>query len=128
MGTTEHRLLLGTYAPTVSLVSFTPPQDGKAGSVSVVKELPIANASWIIRHPVHKDIFYTCIEEFDGGGTVLGIEGSVAVFRIDTDGKYEKLGQVSAVDNPCHIAVLENGKSLVVANVGSESRKSQEVN
>ena len=111
------RLILGTYSPVVHLVEFTPPDGSTPPSLTAVKELSIADASWLTRHPVHKDIWYACIEPNDDGGKRLSVEGRVECYRITEKGDYEKLSQVSTVDNPCHIEVIQGGKGLAIANV-----------
>ena len=110
-------LLLGTYTGVTHLVRFTPPTDGTPPKLERVKDLDIPRASWITRHPKHSDLFYIAHEVDDGGGSIPGVEGKVWVYKITPDGATERLGEVSAGGNPCHVEVIGDGVALAVASV-----------
>lgn len=110
-------LLLGTYTDTTHLVHFTPPNGSDAPSLRLTKNLNISRASWISRHPKHADIFYIAHEADDGGGSIPDVEGKVWAYRITQEGESTLLGEVYAVGNPCHVAVVGDGSGLAVANV-----------
>jgi 6-phosphogluconolactonase (cycloisomerase 2 family) len=122
----SHRLLLGTYTSTVHLVEFTPPTTSQAPTLRLIKDLPIPRASWITKHPKLNDIWYIAHEVDDDGGRAAGVEGFIWVYRITSGGFAEKLGEVSAVDNPCHVEVVAGGTGLAAACVSRvlQSRKS----
>jgi hypothetical protein len=111
------RLLLGTYTSVTHLVDFVPPTNSSPPSIRLIKNLPIPRASWIARHPVHSDIWYIAHEADDDGGATANVEGKIWVYRITPNGEAERLGEVSARDNPCHITVIGGGIGLAVANV-----------
>jgi 6-phosphogluconolactonase (cycloisomerase 2 family) len=111
------RLLLGSYTPVVYDVEFTPPTKSSPARLEKVRDLPIGwGASWLTRHPTHRDVWYVALEADDDGGVKLGVEGHIAAYRITESGA-ELLSQVSAVDNPCHVEVVGSGRGLAVANV-----------
>jgi 6-phosphogluconolactonase (cycloisomerase 2 family) len=111
------RLLLGSYTPVVYDVEFTPPTESSPPRLEKVRDLPIGwGASWLTRHPTHRDVWYVALEADDDGGVKLGVEGHIAAYRITESGA-ELLSQVSAVDNPCHVEVVGSGRGLAVANV-----------
>jgi hypothetical protein len=111
------RLLLGTYTSVTPLVDFVPPTKISPPSIQHVKDLPIPRASWITRHPTLSDIWYIAHEADDGGGSISRVAGKIWVYRISPGGDAMRLGEVSAVDNPCHIAVIGGGVGLAVVNV-----------
>jgi hypothetical protein len=113
----SHRLLLGTYTSTVHLVEFIPPTTSRAPTLRLIKNLAIPRASWIRKHPKLNYIWYIAHEADDDGGRVAGVEGFIWVYRITPDGHAEKLGEVSAVDNPCHVEVVSGGTGLAAACV-----------
>lgn len=119
-------LLLGTYTSVTHLVEFTAPTPSSPPSLRLVKDLPIPRASWITRHPSLQDIWYISYEADDGGGSIAGVEGKVWVYRISPEGDVARLGEVSAVDNPCHIAVVGGGAALASVNVSIASYQSVE--
>lgn len=114
-------LLLGTYTNVTHLVDFTPPTSTAAPSIRHLKDLPIPRASWIARHPTHSDIFYIAHEADDGGGAVTGVEGKLWVYRISPEGEANRLGEVTSVDNPCHVVVVAGGRGLAAANVSTRA-------
>jgi len=113
--------LLGTYTSVTHLVEFTAPTPSSPPSLRLVKDLPISRASWITRHSSLRDIWYIAHEADDGGGSIAGVEGKVWVYRISLEGDVARLGEVSAVDNPCHIAVVGEGTGLASVNVSIAS-------
>jgi hypothetical protein len=116
-------LLLGTYTPVAHLVEFVAPTSSSPPSLRRIKDLSIPRASWITRHPTLRDICYIAHEADDGGGSISGVEGKIWVYRISPEGDAMRLGEVSAVDNPCHIAVIGGGIGLAVVNVSRQMTK-----
>lgn len=117
MGSTE--ILLGSYTNTTHLARFTAPSAESPAALEVLKELAIPRASWITRHPSLADIFYIAHEADDDGGRIDNVEGKLWVYRISREGEAEKLGEVSAKENPCHVVVVGDGRGLAAANVGT---------
>jgi len=115
------RLLLGTYTPVTHLIELVAQTQSSRLSVRHIKDLPIPRASWITRHPTLNDIWYIAHETDDGGGSMPGVEGKVWSYRITSEGDATRLGEVSAVDNPCHLAVIGGGTGLAVVNVSNFS-------
>ena len=64
-----------------------------------------------------RDICYIAHEADDDGGSISGVEGKIWAYGISPEGDATRLGEVSAVDNPCHIAVIGGGVGLAVVNV-----------
>lgn len=110
-------LILGTYTPVTHMVEFAATTSSSPPSLRLVKDLPIPRASWITRHPSLRDIYYIAHEVDDGGGSISGVEGKIWVYRISPEGDAVRLGEVSAVDNPCHIALIGGGAGLASVNV-----------
>lgn len=110
-------LLLGTYTDRSHIVAFTPPTKTSQPEIAHIADIAVPRASWWAKHPKYSDIWYAALEADDNGGKTLGVEGFIGVYRITLEGQCECLGQVSAKENPCHVAVVAGGAGLAVANV-----------
>lgn len=110
-------VLLGTYTAQSHIIEIRPPTADRPVGFSHIADIPVPRASWWTKHPRYTDIWYAALEADDRGGATLGVEGAVGVYRLGKDGACEKLGEVSAVDNPCHVAVVAEERGLAVANV-----------
>jgi 6-phosphogluconolactonase len=101
---------IGTYGKGIYSFSFDP-RSGETGSVSLAAE--IQSPSFLAYHPNGR--FLYAVNETD--------KGSVTAFSIDgATGKLRQLNQVSSHGGgPCHLALDQTGKMLMVANYGTGS-------
>ena len=122
------RLLLGTYTDYVNEVEFAPPTAHSPPCMKKIRDLAIGwGASWLLQHPVQKDIWYAALEADDAGGEVFGVEGHIAAYRINERGS-ELVSLVSAVANPCHIELVGGNRGLAFANVSQRFYVRSETN
>ena len=116
------RVLLGSYSSLTYDTQFTPPGPNSPPKLESAGTVNIGpRASWLLQHPIHRDIWYAAIEDDDEGGKKVGVRGKIEAYRLGgSDGReVEVLCSVSAGDNPCHIAIVQGGKALAATNVSS---------
>lgn len=78
----------------------------------LLQELPADNPSYIVRHPVLRNLIYTCHSD----------DRKVSAARVGDDGTMEWVGEcATGGDNGAHLAVANDGSALIVANFSSGS-------
>ncbi len=93
------------------------PATGNFTEIGLVAETP--NPTWLTIHPNHR-FLYAANEIGNYQGQKAG---AITAYSLDSrTGKLTKLNQVSSRgDGPCHLAVDQTGKVLIVANYGGGS-------
>jgi len=106
---------IGTYTGKKSQGIYVSRLNTATGEMST-PELAgaMANPSWVTIHPSRKYLF--AVSEGGPKG------GSVAGFAIGADGKLTPINSQAPNGNgPCHLAIDETGKTIVVSNYGDGS-------
>ncbi len=115
----DHFVYIGTYTTAKSKGIYLSrlSDDGKLSAPELVAET--ANPTYLAVHPNKKSL-YSVGEVSKFGGKK---SGSVSAFSIDAKtGKLTALNQQSSGgDGPCHIALDEKGRCVLVANYGGGS-------
>jgi len=108
---------IGTYTGKKSQGIYVSHLDPATGSMSV-PELAgeMINPSWVTIHPSRKFLYAA------GEGGQKGGGGAVAGFSIGADGKLTAINmQPPSGSGPCHLAIDQTGKTIVVSNYGDGS-------
>ncbi len=112
---------IGTYTGPKSQGIYVSRLDPESGSLSKPKlAAEMINPSWVTLHPNGK-FLYAAGESgpYKGGG------GAVAAFSIGQDGKLTALNsQEPNGKGPCHLAIDQTGKTILVSNWGDGSMSS----
>jgi len=108
---------IGTYTGEKSQGIYVSHLDPKTGTMSA-PELAgeMINPSWVTVHPSRKFLYAA------GEGGQKGGGGAVAGFSIGADGKLTPINaQPANGSGPCHLAIDQTGKIIVVSNFGDGS-------
>ena len=108
---------IGTYTGKKSQGIYVSHLDPKTGAMSA-PELAgeMINPSWVTIHPNRKFLFAA------GEGGQKGGGGAIAGFSIGADGKLTAINmQPPNGSGPCHLAIDQTGKTIVVSNYGDGS-------
>ena len=108
---------IGTYTGKKSQGIYVSRLDLKTGAMSA-PELAgeMINPSWVTIHPNRKFLFAA------GEGGQKGGGGAVAGFSIGAEGKLTAINmQPPNGSGPCHLAIDQTGKTIVVSNYGDGS-------
>ena len=108
---------IGTYTGKKSqgiYVSHLDPATGAMSAPELAGEM--INPSWVRIHPSRKFLYAA------GEGGQRGGGGAVAGFSIGADGKLTAINtQPANGSGPCHLAIDQTGKTIVVSNYGDGS-------
>ena len=106
---------IGTYTGKMSQGIYVSRLNTATGEMSTPALAgAMANPSWVTIHPSRKYLF--AVSEGGPKG------GSVAGFAIGADGKLTPINSQAPNGNgPCHLAIDETGKTIVVSNYGDGS-------
>lgn len=108
---------IGTYTGKKSQGIYVSHLDPKTGTMSA-PELAgeMINPSWVTVHPSRKFLYAA------GEGGQKGGGGAVAGFSIGANGKLTAINaQPANGSGPCHLAIDQTGKTIVVSNFGDGS-------
>src|ERR1041385_63267 len=115
----DYFVYFGTYtgAKSKGIYMSRMNDEGKLSAPELVAET--ANPTYLARHPNDKFLYAVGeVSKFDGKKA-----GSVSAFAIDAkNGRLTALNQQSSgADGPCHIALDEKGRCVLVSNYGGGS-------
>lgn len=114
---------IGTYTGKQSQGVYVSRLDPTTGSMSAPElAAEMINPSWVTIHPNGK-FLYAAGEHgpYKGGGAISG-------FSIGQDGKLTALNtQAPNGSGPCHLAIDQTGKTILVSNYGSGSVSSLQI-
>ncbi len=110
---------IGTYTGAKSEGIYVCRLEPKSGSSSAPElAAKISDPSWVTLHPNGK--FLYAVSESG--------EGAVTGFSIETDGKLSPINsQASGGRGPCHLAIDQTGKTILISNYGSGSVSSMKI-